>query len=64
MPCVTLRDNAERPETLDVGVNVLAGVSSERIMDAARRILEAETGWKNPFGEGRAEVRIIRIIED
>ncbi len=64
VPCVTLRDNTERPETLDVGANVLAGVSSERIMDGARQILEAETGWKNPFGDGRAGERILQYLSD
>ena len=63
VPCVTLRDNTERPETLDVGANVLAGVSSERIMGGARQMMETEAGWKNPFGDGNTGNRIIRIIE-
>ena len=64
VPCVTLRDNTERPETLDVGANVLAGATSQRIMDGARKMLEAGEGWKNPFGDGTAGQRIIRILEN
>ncbi len=64
VPCVTLRDNTERPETLEVGANVLAGARSEQIMKCAMRMLEAETEWKNPFGDEHAGDRIIRIIED
>ena len=63
VPCVTLRDNTERPETLDVGANVLAGVSSERIVKGALQMMEAKAGWKNPFGDGYIGDRIIRIIE-
>ena len=54
VPCVTLRDNTERPETVDVGANVLVGVSSEGIMGGARRMVEAEAVWENPFGIGLA----------
>jgi len=32
VPCVTLRDNTERPETLDVGSNVLAGTNPEKLL--------------------------------
>jgi UDP-N-acetylglucosamine 2-epimerase (non-hydrolysing) len=63
VPCVTLRDNTERPETLDVGANVLAGVRSTQIVNGARQMLEADAGWKNPFGDGNTGDRIIRIIE-
>ena len=63
VPCVTLRDNTERPETLDVGANVLAGAVLLQIMDGARQMLEADTGWKNPFGDGNTGNKIIRIIE-
>ena len=64
VPCVTLRDNTERPETVDVGANALAGVRSQCIMDGARKMLEAGEGWKNPFGDGTAGQRIIRILEN
>lgn len=36
VPCVTLRDNTERPETLDVGSNSLAGADSDKILEAAK----------------------------
>ena len=64
VPCVTLRDNTERPETLDVGANMLAGTVSQRIMDGARNMLEAGESWKNPFGDGNAGQRIIQILEN
>ena len=52
VPCVTLRDNTERPEALEVKSNVLAGADAcgwLRISDDA-----AGNGRKNPFGDGRA----------
>jgi len=36
VPCVTLRENTERPETIDVGSNLLAGTSPNRILAAAK----------------------------
>jgi UDP-N-acetylglucosamine 2-epimerase (non-hydrolysing) len=62
VPCVTLRENTERPETVDVGANVLAGTGSERIIDGARRMLARQEGWENPFGDGTAGQRIIQIL--
>ena len=62
VPCVTLRDNTERPETLDVGANVLAGTESQRIIEGARKMLGTREGWKNPFGEGNTGQRIIQIL--
>ena len=62
VPCVTLRDNTERPETLEVGANVLAGSAPDRILECTRVMLNRETGWKNPFGDGKAAERIVRIV--
>jgi len=62
IPCVTLRDNTERPETLEVGSNMLAGAGPRTIQDSAERILSAERNWPNPFGDGQAGVRIVRTI--
>ena len=62
VPCVTLRDNTERPETLEVGSNVLAGTNPESILESVRIMLDRKRSWKNPFGDGRAGERIVRII--
>jgi UDP-N-acetylglucosamine 2-epimerase (non-hydrolysing) len=60
VPCVTLRDNTERPETLDVGSNLLAGTDPEQILKAAKAAILNSSGWVNPFGDGKASCRIIR----
>jgi UDP-N-acetylglucosamine 2-epimerase (non-hydrolysing) len=62
VPCVTLRENTERPETVDVGANVLAGVTYEWIMNGAKKMLETDTRWKNPFGDGHTGDRIVKIV--
>ncbi|HIE17237.1 MAG TPA: UDP-N-acetylglucosamine 2-epimerase (non-hydrolyzing) [Dehalococcoidia bacterium] len=62
IPCVTLRDNTERPETVDVGANILAGASSQKIVECVNIMLEREYNWTNPFGDGKAGERITRII--
>lgn len=62
VPCVTLRDNTERPETVDAGASVLVGASSRQIMSGAKRMLKMEIGWKNPFGDGHTGERIVKIL--
>ena len=62
IPCVTIRDNTERPETLEVGANILAGASAERIVECARVMLDKKEKWVNPFGDGKAAERIVKII--
>jgi UDP-N-acetylglucosamine 2-epimerase (non-hydrolysing) len=61
-PCVTLRTNTERPETLDVGSNVLAGTDSDRIVKSALSMIEVKRNWPNPFGDGHAATRIATHI--
>lgn len=62
VPCVTLRDNTERPETLEVGANVLAGTNPDKIADCAKLMLDKVNSWENPFGDGKAGERIIEIL--
>jgi UDP-N-acetylglucosamine 2-epimerase (non-hydrolysing) len=62
VPCVTLRDNTERPETLEVGSNALAGTRPEEIVKMTRIMLGKSKGWKNPFGDGEAGKTIVKIL--
>ncbi len=62
VPCVTLRDNTERPETLEVGSNILAGASPDRIFECTAFMLHRENKWINPFGDGKAGQRIVTIL--
>jgi UDP-N-acetylglucosamine 2-epimerase (non-hydrolysing) len=61
-PCVTLRDNTERPETLEVGSNLLAGVEPDRIIQSAVKMMNVKQNWLNPFGDGKAAERIIDAL--
>ncbi len=62
VPCVTLRYNTERPETIDVGANMLAGTEPQSIVEKASTMISRKRIWANPFGDGKAAERIVRII--
>ena len=62
VPCVTLRSNTERPETVDVGANMVAGTEPEKILRAATKMMKVKRNWKNPFGDGKAAERMLKII--
>jgi UDP-N-acetylglucosamine 2-epimerase (non-hydrolysing) len=64
VPCLTLRENTERPITAELGTNIVVGTESARIVDAARRVLAGETakGRKPPLWDGRAAERITTHI--
>ncbi len=62
-PCVTLRDSTERPETVDLGCNVVSGLDPVNIFNAALRVIDAK-GWKHPFGDGNASSKIVKILAD
>jgi UDP-N-acetylglucosamine 2-epimerase (non-hydrolysing) len=63
VPCVTIRTNTERPETIEVGSNILGGIRKTTIIKAAGRLLtKPDLKWDNPFGDGRSSIRIIEEI--
>jgi UDP-N-acetylglucosamine 2-epimerase (non-hydrolysing) len=63
VPCVTLRENTERPETLDAGSNILAGTNPEKMLAATDRMIDIPRIWNNPFGDGDAAQRIIEVCK-
>jgi UDP-N-acetylglucosamine 2-epimerase (non-hydrolysing) len=63
-PCITIRDNTERPETIDVGSNILSGTEKTEISKAVRSMLEKNRNWSHPFGDGFASHQIVQILLD
>lgn len=65
VPCLTLRDNTERPETVELGTNELIGTDPARLQPALDRLFAGE--WKRgqipPLWDGRAGERIVAVLE-
>jgi len=64
VPCLTLRENTERPVTLTEGTNVLVGNDTHRIVEEATRILEGgPISRRVPrFWDGKASERIVSVL--
>lgn len=64
VPCLTVRENTERPVTVTTGTNILVGRDIERLKQEASRILNngAKTGSIPPLWDGKASERIAEII--
>ena len=63
VPCVTLREETEWPETAHDSWNVLAGSDSDRILEAAMRTAPAGEP-PAAFGDGRAGQRMVEFLRD
>lgn len=62
VPCVTLRDNTERPETIAVKSNLLSGANAQSIAEKVRIMLNRGNGWEIPFGDGRSGINIVNYL--
>jgi UDP-N-acetylglucosamine 2-epimerase (non-hydrolysing) len=64
VPCLTLRENTERPITISHGTNLLIGTDPEKIVRSARRILggDGKSGRIPPLWDGKAAERIVEIL--
>lgn len=67
VPCLTLRDNTERPVTIDWGSNQLVGRDRAAVVAAARRVMAQDGGTATnrvpPLWDGRSGERIAQIID-
>jgi UDP-N-acetylglucosamine 2-epimerase (non-hydrolysing) len=63
VPSLTLRENTERPEAVEVGASELVGRNAEKAVNAAKQWLSRDSySWDNPFGDGHVAEAILDII--
>ena len=64
VPCLTLRENTERPITISEGTNLLVGTEPEKIVAAAREVLsgKSKAGRVPALWDGHAAERIVEIL--
>ncbi|RFP12379.1 UDP-N-acetylglucosamine 2-epimerase (non-hydrolyzing) [Duganella sp. BJB488] len=65
VPCITIRDNTERPVTVDEGSNVLAGTDPATIVAEARKVLagQGKQGRRPHLWDGQAAQRIVAVLD-
>ncbi len=51
VPCITLRDNTERPETVACGANRVVGTDKDNICKAVASVEHNPGNWQQPFGK-------------
>ena len=70
IPCLTLRDNTEWVETVDMGCNILVGSNASSIMEATARVTRDEILREqflhvtNPYDVGGAADKILKVLHD
>lgn len=69
-PVLVMRDVTERPEAVKAGCAKLVGTDRKKIVRETRKLLtdaaayKKMTGIKNPFGDGKAAARVVRILNE
>jgi UDP-N-acetylglucosamine 2-epimerase (non-hydrolysing) len=65
VPCLTMRDNTERPETIELGTNELIGTNPAALKPALDRLFAGQ--WKKggvpPLWDGKTSARIVAHLE-
>jgi UDP-N-acetylglucosamine 2-epimerase (non-hydrolysing) len=63
IPCFTLRENTERPITIELGTNTLLGLEPERLSELPELLGEPKHGQIPPLWDGQAGERAAEAIE-
>jgi UDP-GlcNAc3NAcA epimerase len=62
VPCVTLRDETEWPETVELGANRIVGANADKICEAAQAEQRRDWMESSPYGKGDAAARILHAL--
>jgi len=62
VPCVTIRKSTERPETVEIGSNIIAGLSPDNILASVDAALKTNPNWNYTLGDGRSSVRVVNVL--
>lgn len=64
VPCITIRENTERPITVEQGSNVLVGTDPEKIISEVNKILigKGKKGCRPKMWDGKAAERIVKVL--
>ena len=62
VPSVTFAERTDRPETIQVGANVLGPSGADLLAETVRILNGPKTTWKSPFGDGNSGERIVAIL--
>lgn len=63
-PCVTIRESTERPEYIEEGANILAGLDPKNIEEAVKLITlyKVDRVWNKSLGDGKTALRVANIL--
>jgi UDP-N-acetylglucosamine 2-epimerase (non-hydrolysing) len=66
VPCLTIRENTERPITVDQGTNILVGTDSEKLVQESLKILDGhgKQGSVPEYWDDRVSKRIVEFLKE
>lgn len=64
IPCVTIRESTERPETIEAGSNIISGLNPENILKSVNIISKHKRNWewRDTLGDGMTSIKVANII--
>lgn len=63
-PCVTIRESTERPEYIEAGSTILAGIEPDSILESVKLITSTKPdwGWNSSLGDGKTASKVVNIL--